>query len=281
MTTSYEVSLATRKNAQWFLKGKRGNIQGPFTVDEVRKLRVTSSIGPLDKFSCDREGPWHELRHIPELADDTPPPQEIGWEIASETIQKRRCLELHELQQFAKQGLLQPKTRIRNVPDGSWIQARQVPGLFEGDRLWCTSCGNELDGSRDHCPRCGERQIGYQPSLAMVALIGSLIALPWTILGIFSVTILALRRVVIAGYAMDESFPAAFVLTLCIPFALSFVSLVVGYAAHTAARTGLSAPVNVHTAQLAICCAWITIAILVLTTVAVVAFSISYFRVVL
>lgn len=267
----------------WYFR-KNGWVQGPFKAELVRQMYATSWIGAVDRVSSDPDGPWRELRDIPELvaqdASEAPSSRTDGWEIASPLLPSGKPVELGILQILAASGRLGPNDLVRRLPDGDWEPARLVEGVFGGRRSWCMACGMSLGNDRRSCATCGAGQPDYEPSLATVAFVCGLVAFAWHVVASIAVTTLAARRATVFGFAMEESFPQAFVLTLIAPFWLAIVAVVLGHGALRAVRSGRSTPADSGQATAGLILGWVTLALLLLTAVGIVAFSLPYFRVV-
>ncbi|MCE9629120.1 MAG: hypothetical protein K8S94_00165 [Planctomycetia bacterium] len=185
------------------------------------------------------------------------------------------------LQMYAARGLLQPHDLVRRLPDGTWQAARSVEGVFGGRRSWCMACSKTLGADLAVCKSCGAVQPGYETSLATVALVCGLIAFVWHIIAFLAITALAARRATVFGYAMDESFPHAFALTLVGPLLLAVVAVVCGHDALSAVSLGRAAPADADFATKGMVLGRATLGALLLIAVGVVAFSLPYFRVVI
>ena len=274
--------MSTALQPFWYVR-KNGWVQGPFTGDLMRRMYAVSSVGAVDLVARDKTGPWHELRTFSELTDgciaEAPIATAEGWEVASSNL-PRGPFELGMLQMSAARGLLQPHDLVRRLPDGTWQAARTVEGVFGGRRSWCMACGNPLGANLTACEACGAAQPGYETSLATVALVCGLIAFAWHLIAFLAVTALAARRATVFGYAMEESFPQAYALTLVAPLWLAIVAVVCGHGALSAVRLGRSSPADADFATKGIFLGWATLGVLVLIGVGVVAFSLPYFRVV-
>jgi hypothetical protein len=107
-----------------------------------------------------------------------------------------------------------------------------------------------------------------------------LIALAWTVVALFAVTTLAIRRATIFGFAMDESFPEAYAVTMIAPVWLAIAAIVLGQGSMNAVRSGRSTPADADQAFPAVIMGWTTLGILFVTAVGVISFSLPYFRVV-
>ena len=278
--------MSTSLQSVWYVR-KNGWVQGPFTGDLMRRMYAVSSVGAVDLVARDKTGPWHELRKFSELTDGNvdgtfeaaPPLSAKGWEVASSDLPPGP-VELGMLQMYAARGILQPHDLVRRLPDGTWQAAGTVEGVFGGRRSWCMACSNPLGANLAACKVCGAAQPGYETSLAAVALVCGLIGFIWNLIALLAVTTLAARRAIVFGYAMDESFPQAFALTLVGPLWLALVAVVCGHGALSAVRLGRSSPADADFATKGMILGWATLGVLVLIGVGVVAFSLPYFRVV-
>lgn len=278
--------MSTSLQPFWYVR-KNGWVQGPFTEDLMRRMYAVSSVGAVDLVARDKTGPWHELRKFSELTDGNVdgaleaalPLSAEGWEVASSNL-PRGPFELGMLQMSAARGQLQPHDLVRRLPNGTWQAARTVEGVFGGRRSWCMACGNPLGANLSVCKACGAAQPDYETSLATVALVCGLVAFAWHLVAFLAVTALAARRATIFGYAMEESFPQAYALTLVAPLWLAFVAVISGNGALKAIRSGRSAPADAEHATTGMILGWTTLGALLLIGVGVVAFSLPYFRVV-
>lgn len=267
----------------WYVR-KNGWVQGPFTGSLVRHMYATSWVGATDRVSQSPEGPWQELRQFMELVDEnaeeTQPRVAGGWEVASPLLPSGQPVEFGMLQMFAAARRLMPSDLVRQLPDGGWRPARQIKGVFGGRRFYCTACGTSLGSDIRACPSCGAVQPDYELSLATVTLVCGILAMAWYMIAIGTVTVLAIQQATIYGIAFDEHFPQAYLLSLMPSFWLSIVALWLGGWACEAVRTGRSSPADTETLTLSAKLGWATLALLLLTAVAVVAFSLPFFRMV-
>ena len=274
--------MSTALQTFWYVR-KNGWVQGPFTGDLMRRMYAVSSVGAVDLVARDKTGPWHELRKFSELTDgyiaDASPVTAEGWEVASSDLPPGP-VELGMLQMYAARGILQPHDLVRRLPDGTWQAAGTVEGVFGGRRSWCMACSNPLGVNLAACKVCGAAQPGYETSLATVAMVCGLIAFIWHLIALLAVTTLAARRATVFGYAMEESFPQAFALTLVGPLWLALVAVVCGHGALSAVRLGRSSPADAGFATKGMILGWATLGMSILIGVGVVAFSLPYFRVV-
>jgi len=267
----------------WYVR-KNGWVQGPFTGSLVRRMYATSWVGATDRVAQTPAGPWQELRQFPELvnenAGETQPCVTDRWEVAAPLLPSGQPVEFGMLQMFAAAGRLTPKDLVRRFPDGVWQRAGHTRGIFGGRRFCCTACGASLGDCTRACQSCGAIQPGYEPSLATAALVCSILGLAWYWIAIITVTALAIQQATVSGIALDEHFPQAYLLTLMPSFWLSIVALWFGAWAYEAVRTGRSSPADAETVALGSKLGWATLALLLLTFVAVVAFSLPFFRMV-
>jgi hypothetical protein len=274
--------MTTSLQTVWYVR-KNGWVQGPFTGDLMRRMYAVSCVGAVDLAARDKTGPWREVRTFTELTDgyiaDASPAKAGGWEVASSDL-PQGAVELGMLQMYAARGILQPHDLVRRLPDGTWQAAGTVEGVFGGRRSWCMACSNPLGANLAACKVCGAAQPGYETSLAAVALVCGLIGFIWHLIALLAITMLAARRATVFGYAMDESFPQAFALTLVGPLWLAIVAVVCGHGALSAVRLGRSSPADADFATKGMILGWATLGVLVLIGVGVVAFSLPYFRVV-
>jgi hypothetical protein len=275
--------MAATPQPVWYVR-KNGWVQGPFTADLMRRMYEMSWLGAVDRVASRPNGPWSALRDFPELlneggTDSATQPRE-GWEIASPLLPSQTPIELGMLQMFAAAGRLRQNDLVRKLPDGEWQPARLVEGVFGGRRSWCTACSSPLGNDRKTCSACGAVQPDYEPSLATIALVCGLVAFAWDVLALLTITTLAVRRSTVFGFAMEESFPQAFLLMLVTPLWLAIVAVTLGHSALRAVRSGRSRPADSGSATIGMILGWVTLGLLLLTGVGVVAFSLPYFRVV-
>ena len=275
--------MQTPDDPVWYIR-KSGWVQGPFTQALVRHMYATSWLGAIDRISTSPTGPWREVRQFPEIMRELPggylPPAERGWEVASPTLVYKQPVEFGMLQIFAAAGRLRPKDLVRRLPDGPWQPAEAVEGVFGGRRGWCTACGASLGSRTGPCPSCEAAQPDYDPSLARVAFVAGVVALAWYWIALVVVTVLAFKRMTVWGIALDEQFPLAFLLSLIPSLWLACVAALLGGWASESVRRGRASPADLDVAAMGITFGWSTLALLLLTAVAVVAFSLPYFGVV-
>jgi hypothetical protein len=274
--------MSTSLQPVWYVR-KNGWVQGPFTGDLMRRMYAVSCVGAVDLAARDQTGPWREVRTFTELTDgciaEAPIATAEGWEVASSDLPPGP-VELGMLQMYAARRILQPHDLVRRLPDGAWQAAGTVKGVFGGRRSWCMACSNPLGANLAACKVCGAAQPGYETSLATVALVCGLIGFIWHLIALLAVTMLAARRATVFGYAIDESFPQAFALTLVGPLWLALVAVVCGYGALSAISQGRSSPADADFATKGMILGWATLGMSVLIGVGAVAFSLPYFRVV-
>lgn len=275
--------MSTLLEPVWYVR-KNGWVQGPFTASLMRQMYATSWLGAVDRVASEQAGPWRELREFPDLLNQEPGglPQPVagGWEIASPLLPSATPVELGMLQMFAAAGRLRPNDLVRRLPNGEWQPAQLVEGVFGGRRAWCMACGTPLGNDPQVCQTCRATQPDYEPSLATVSLVCGLVAFAWTVVALLAVTTLAMRRATVFEYAMDESFPQAYALTLVAPLWLAIAAAVLGHGAISAVRSGRSTPADSGQATMGLILSWGTLFLLLLTGIGVVAFSLPYFRVV-
>lgn len=267
----------------WYVR-KNGWVQGPFTDRLVRHMYATSWVGAVDRVATAPCGPWRELRNVMDLAgesaDAAPPPVVGGWEVASPLLRSGQPVEFGMLQMFVAAGRLKPTDLVRQLPDGDWQPAGKIEGIFGGRRSWCTACGVSLGNESQVCQSCGAMQPSYEPSLATVSLVCSILAVAWYFIAIVSVTVLALGQVTVYEIAMDQHFPLVYLLTLMPSLWLSVVALWLGQWASESVRTGRSSPEDTGYVSFGMTLGGVTLGLLLLTGVAIVAFSLPFFGVV-
>jgi hypothetical protein len=275
--------MATITPPVWYVR-KNGWVQGPFTRSLMRHMYATSWVGAVDRVATAPGGPWRELRTVIDLADEPadapPPPVAGGWEVASPLLRSGQSVELGMLQMFVAAGRLKPTDLVRQLPDGNWQPAGTIEGLFGGRRSWCTACGVSLGGDYRACRSCGAIQPSYEPSLATVSLVCGILAVAWYFIAIVSVTVLAIGQMTVYEIAVDEHFPLAYLLALMPSLWLSVVALWLGQWASDSVRIGRSSPADERTASFGMTLGSVTLGLLLLTGVAVVAFSLPFFGVV-
>jgi len=274
-------TLATPTPAPvWYVR-KNGWLQGPFSPALVRQMYASAWIGAVDRVGRSRTGPWQEVREVPELTaaggDERSLAPADGWEVASPLLSIGQPVEFGMLQMFAAAGRLRPNDLVRRLPDGPWVPARLVGGVFGGRRVWCTACNAALDGDADACAACGAAQPGYEPSLATVALFCGVVAIIWYWIAIFAVTTLAVFHGRIYDVDLTENFPGAYLLTLAPSFWLATLAVWFGSQAVRDVRAGRIAPADASPASKAATLGWLTLGLLLLAAVAVVAFALPFF----
>lgn len=267
----------------WYVR-KHGWVQGPFTSDLMRRMYGTSWLGPVDRVSHDRTGPWREFREFPDLigqaADESPAPVTDGWEVAPPLMPAGVALDLGMLQMLAATGRLRPQDRVRRQPDGAWQPARLVEGIFGGRRAWCIACRTPTEATHQTCTNCGAAQPEYEPSFATVSMVCGLIAFVWHLVAVSAIFMLAVQRITVLGSSIDESFPQALVVTLIAPFWLAIFAVVLGHGAVAAVGSGRSPPADRAGARAGMILGWATLACLLVTVIGVVSFSLPNFRIV-
>jgi len=264
----------------WYVR-KNGWTQGPFTCDQVRHMYATALISRVDQVARSNSGPWLPLYTVSELREAPQTAPEISdavWEIASSRFHGSQPVSYGMLQMIAAAGRLGPADLIRRTGDAHWQQARNFPGIFGGPRAWCTACGAELDPESPSCTKCGAHQPTFEPSMASFALTCGLLAWVWSLVATSSVVMLAMRRVTILGFAVDQIFPQAFAVVL--PPAVMFMVLAVILArmARTEIREGRASPAHLTHACHAEWLGWSAGLLVALIIVAVTAFSVAHFR---
>ena len=264
----------------WYVR-KNGWVQGPFTSSLMRHMYATSWVGAVDRVATAPGGPWRELRNVMDLAgesaDAAPPPVAGGWEVASPLLPSGQSVALGRLQMFVAAGRLKPTDLVRQLPDGDWQPAGKIEGVFGGRRSWCTACGVSLGSDSHVCRSCGAMQPSYEPSLATVSLVCGVLAVACYFIAIVSVTVLAIGRATVYEIAVDEQFPLAYLLTLMPSLWLAGIALWLGQWASESVRTGRSSPADKGYSSFGMTLGWVTLGLLLLTGVAVVAFSLPFF----
>jgi hypothetical protein len=276
-------TIATPTTSVWYVR-KNGWVQGPFSPTLVRQMYSSAWIGAVDRVGRSRTGPWEEVREVPELrsaaAEEGFPAPADGWEVASPLLSMDQPVEFGMLQMFAAAGRLRPNDLVRRLPDGVWERAGHVGGIFGGRRVWCTACGASLDGHGGACAACGAAQPGYEWSLADVAMFCGVVGCLWYWIALFAVTMPAIFHGRIYDVELTENFPGAYLLAFSPSFWLAVLAVWFGRVAVKDVRAGRAAPAEASPASTGLALGWFTLGLLLLATVAVVAFSLPFFGIV-
>lgn len=268
----------------WFVR-RGGWVQGPLTRESIRHMYASGWVLSLDMIANAATGPWKEARDCLELRDPADMAGASGsgaaavpaeWEFVSATVPCTEPVTFAMLQLLAAAGRLRPGDPVRRRPDGDWGPAMAVGGVFGGPRAFCPACGRKLSDIDRVCP-CGAPQPEYEPSLAEVGLVCGGVAVVLLPLIIGTVTWLAWRQAVVFDIAMSEGFPQVFAVLLAPIGFLAAIAIVFGQAAISSVNLGRAAPSDRRSATAAV---WLGVACwisLLLTAVAVVAFSLAYF----
>lgn len=262
----------------WFRTGIHE--KGPFTLITLKEQCKLHFISPTTLVSKTNKSTWAVAAEYPELwgYEINEPPDETGhWQIAAAEHSERTSFDFSTLQMYAAQRWLRRNDLVRELPDGDWYKAFQVPGLFVGQRQWCISCGFQLHDDYATCPGCGKEQPDYERTNATAALALAMLGLLVYVSGMCLLAVALRGEWTIMDSRIDEHYLEIFSVLLIIPSGLASMSIFLGLYATNAIREGRDSPQFIRRAVFATRVGLVTASLITATIVAIIAFSVRHF----